>query len=161
MHELLKIFRRQPQYDSPVGTVGVSELGAMEDARRDQTDISVLERVDIFSDLIGEIPLQKEIDFIVIMPMDRDIGELFILIVKNFKIGGGHVLPCLKLAVIVSCHSVFPFPVFLFVSCFFLSRDFFVAAGLSGVSFLPVFYNLTTRFAMFITRFVIGICLKI
>ena len=86
LHELLKIFRRQPQYDSPVGTVGVSELGAMEDTRRDQTDISVLERVDIFSDLIGEIPLQKEIDFIVIMPMDRDIGELFILIVKNFKI---------------------------------------------------------------------------
>ena len=63
LHELLKIFRRQPQYDSPVGTVGVSELGAMKTPGGIR-QISPYWRGRHFSDLIGEIPLQKEIDFI-------------------------------------------------------------------------------------------------
>lgn len=104
--QTFKVFRGDPQDDSTVILVSVYKMRAVKHAGRNQTDIAVLERIHIFSDLIGEVPLQKEVNFIIIVAMHGHVKHHLVFVIKNFKVSCCHVLPVVKLAVIMSGHGI-------------------------------------------------------
>ena len=92
-----KKVRRQPKHHTAVRLVIAVKLRTMKNARWNQTDITVLEGVNIFSYLIGKISLQKEIYLIIIVAMHGYIRCFFVFIIEDLEIRGLHFLSFVEL----------------------------------------------------------------
>ena len=91
------IIGRQPEHHAPVCGVRVLKLWAVKDTGRYQADITVFQGIDILADLIGEIAAQKKVNLIIIVTVHGHISHVLVLIIKDLKICGLHLLPFIKL----------------------------------------------------------------
>jgi hypothetical protein len=123
----------------------ICKLGAVKYARRDQADISVFHRIQIFPDLIGQAAAQKKIDLVIIMSVHGYIRHVLIFIIVYFIIRRLHFLSGIKFRMIVFGHNLF------------LSERTLSVPGFSRIHFGKslLVYPPTAIFAMFTTRFVI------
>lgn len=90
--ELFITGRADPEYKTPVRHPGALEDRAVGDAGRNQQVVPIYEGVGDLCNLIVHIPLEKKIEFIIIMPVRGNMGRRTVVIIENLKITVLHIL---------------------------------------------------------------------